>query len=99
MPRALTSCSRARASRCCASWPISWGSGSAWRPRTFRIPPLWTGWWTGGGGRWRADRHPVANAGITKDGLLLRMKDEDWEQVIRVNLESYFRLSRAALRA
>ena len=38
----------------------------------------------------------VANAGITKDGLLLRMKDEDWEQVIRVNLESYFRLSRAA---
>ena len=40
----------------------------------------------------------VANAGITRDGLLLRMKDEDWEQVIRVNLESYFRLSRAALR-
>jgi 3-oxoacyl-[acyl-carrier protein] reductase len=29
---------------------------------------------------------------------MLRMKDEDWEQVIRVNLESYFRLSRAALR-
>ena len=40
----------------------------------------------------------VANAGITKDGLLMRMKDEDWEQVIKVNLESYFRLSRAALR-
>ncbi len=40
----------------------------------------------------------VANAGITRDGLLMRMKDEDWEQVIRVNLESYFRLSRAALR-
>ena len=40
----------------------------------------------------------VANAGITKDGLLMRMKDEDWEQVIRVNLESYFRLSRAAMR-
>jgi 3-oxoacyl-[acyl-carrier protein] reductase len=38
----------------------------------------------------------VANAGITKDGLLMRMKDEDWESVIRVNLESYFRLSRAA---
>jgi 3-oxoacyl-[acyl-carrier protein] reductase len=38
----------------------------------------------------------VANAGITKDGLLLRMKDEDWEQVIKVNLESYFRLCRAA---
>ena len=40
----------------------------------------------------------VANAGITKDGLLLRMKDEDWEQVIKVNLESYFRLSRAVLK-
>jgi 3-oxoacyl-[acyl-carrier protein] reductase len=40
----------------------------------------------------------VANAGITKDQLLMRMKDEDWDQVIRINLESYFRLSRAALR-
>ena len=40
----------------------------------------------------------VANAGITRDGLMLRMKDEDWEQVIKVNLESYYRLSRAALR-
>jgi 3-oxoacyl-[acyl-carrier protein] reductase len=40
----------------------------------------------------------VANAGITKDGLLLRMKDEDFQSVLRVNLESYFRLSRAALR-
>ena len=40
----------------------------------------------------------VANAGVTRDGLLLRMKDEDWETVLRVNLESYFRLSRAALR-
>jgi 3-oxoacyl-[acyl-carrier protein] reductase len=40
----------------------------------------------------------VANAGITRDGLLMRMKDEDWEAVIRVNLESYFRLARSALR-
>ncbi|CAN7312582.1 3-oxoacyl-[acyl-carrier-protein] reductase [Phenylobacterium sp. LjRoot219] len=40
----------------------------------------------------------VANAGITKDGLLMRMKDDDWEQVIKVNLESYFRLSRAAMK-
>ena len=40
----------------------------------------------------------VANAGITRDGLLLRMKDEDWDKVIRVNLEAYFRLSRAALK-
>ena len=40
----------------------------------------------------------VANAGITRDGLLMRMKDEDWEAVLKVNLESYFRLSRAAMR-
>ena len=40
----------------------------------------------------------VANAGITRDGLLMRMKDEDWEQVLKVNLESYFRLSRSAMR-
>ena len=40
----------------------------------------------------------VANAGITRDGLLLRMKDEDWSEVLKVNLESYFRLSRAAMR-
>ena len=40
----------------------------------------------------------VANAGITKDGLLLRMKDEDWIEVLKVNLESYFRLSRAAVK-
>ncbi len=40
----------------------------------------------------------VANAGITKDGLLLRMKDEDFQQVLKVNLESYFRLARAALK-
>ena len=40
----------------------------------------------------------VSNAGVTKDGLLLRMKDEDWTVVQKVNLEAYFRLSRAALR-
>ena len=40
----------------------------------------------------------VANAGVTRDGLLLRMKDDDWSTVMKVNLESYFRLSRAALR-
>ena len=40
----------------------------------------------------------VSNAGVTRDGLVLRMKDEDWEQVLRVNLESYFRLARSALR-
>jgi 3-oxoacyl-[acyl-carrier protein] reductase len=40
----------------------------------------------------------VNNAGITRDGLFMRMKDEDWETVISVNLTSAFRLSRAALR-
>jgi 3-oxoacyl-[acyl-carrier protein] reductase len=40
----------------------------------------------------------VANAGITKDGLLLRLKDDDWDAVLKVNLESYFRLSRAAIK-
>lgn len=40
----------------------------------------------------------IANAGITKDGLLLRMKDDDFQNVLKINLESYFRLSRAALR-
>ncbi len=40
----------------------------------------------------------MSNAGLTRDGLLMRMKDEDWETVIRVNLEAYFRVSRAALR-
>ena len=40
----------------------------------------------------------VANAGVTRDGLLVRMKDDDWQTVQKVNLEAYFRLSRAALR-
>ena len=40
----------------------------------------------------------VSNAGLTRDGRLMRMKDEDWDTVIRVNLEAYFRLSRAAMR-
>ena len=40
----------------------------------------------------------VANAGITRDGLLMRMKQEDWDLVQKVNLESYFRLSKACLR-
>lgn len=38
----------------------------------------------------------VCNAGITKDGLLMRMKDEDWQSVIDVNLTSTFKLIRAA---
>ena len=40
----------------------------------------------------------VSNAGLTRDGLLMRMKDEDWESVLNVNLGAYFRLARAAMR-
>ncbi len=40
----------------------------------------------------------VNNAGITRDGLAMRMKDEDWETVLNVNLTSAFRLSRAVMR-
>lgn len=40
----------------------------------------------------------VNNAGITKDGLAMRMKDEDWASVIDVNLTASFRLARAAMR-
>src|SRR5437763_3888890 len=40
----------------------------------------------------------VNNAGVTRDNLLMRMKDEEFEQVIRINLEAAFRLMRAAAR-
>ena len=40
----------------------------------------------------------VNNAGVTRDNLAMRMKDEEWDQVIRVNLEAAFRLCRAAAR-
>jgi 3-oxoacyl-[acyl-carrier protein] reductase len=40
----------------------------------------------------------VNNAGITRDGLLMRMKDEDWDAIIQTNLTSVFRLSKAVLR-
>ena len=40
----------------------------------------------------------VANAGITKDNLFVSLKDDDWEQVINVNLTSTFRLARAAVK-
>ncbi len=38
----------------------------------------------------------VNNAGITRDGLMVRMSDEDWNDVLNTNLQSVFRLSRAA---
>ena len=40
----------------------------------------------------------VNNAGITRDNLLIRMRDEEWDDVLAVNLTAAFRLSRAALR-
>lgn len=40
----------------------------------------------------------VNNAGITKDGLLMRMKDEDWASVIDTNLTAVYRMSRRAVR-
>jgi 3-oxoacyl-[acyl-carrier protein] reductase len=40
----------------------------------------------------------VNNAGMTRDGLFMRMKDEDWDAVLLVNLTAVFRLTRAALR-
>jgi 3-oxoacyl-[acyl-carrier protein] reductase len=40
----------------------------------------------------------VNNAGITRDGLAMRMKDDDWAQVIDVNLTAAFRLARAGMR-
>ena len=38
----------------------------------------------------------VNNAGVTRDNLIMRMKDEEWMDVIRINLEANFRLARAA---
>jgi 3-oxoacyl-[acyl-carrier protein] reductase len=40
----------------------------------------------------------VANAGVTRDNLLVQLRDEDWEQVMAINLSATFRLSRAAIR-
>lgn len=40
----------------------------------------------------------VNNAGITRDGLAMRMKDEDWETVLQVNLTAVFRLIRSSLK-
>lgn len=41
----------------------------------------------------------VNNAGITRDNLLMRMKDEEWDDIINTNLTSVFRMSKAVLRA
>ncbi len=40
----------------------------------------------------------VNNAGITRDNIFMRMKDEEWDQVLEVNLTSVFRITRAAIK-
>jgi 3-oxoacyl-[acyl-carrier protein] reductase len=40
----------------------------------------------------------VANAGVTRDNLLVQLRDEDWDQVIAINMTATFRLTRAAVR-
>jgi 3-oxoacyl-[acyl-carrier protein] reductase len=40
----------------------------------------------------------VANAGVTRDNLLVQLRDEDWDQVIGINLSATFKLTRAAVR-
>ena len=40
----------------------------------------------------------VANAGVTRDNLFVQMRDEDWDQVLNVNLTATFRLARAAVK-
>jgi 3-oxoacyl-[acyl-carrier protein] reductase len=42
--------------------------------------------------------HLVNNAGITRDGLLMRMREEDWDAVLRVNLKGTFNFSKAVIR-
>lgn len=41
----------------------------------------------------------VSNAGLTRDGLMMRMKDEDWDQVIQVNLTAAFKLCREVIKS
>ncbi len=40
----------------------------------------------------------ITNAGVTRDNLLVQLRDEDWDQVIAINLSATFRLARAAVR-
>ena len=47
---------------------------------------------------WGAPTVLVNNAGITRDNLLMRMKDDEWDDIINTNLTSVFRMSKAVLR-
>lgn len=51
------------------------------------------------GGEYGAPSVAVNNAGITRDNLLLRMKEEEWDSVLDTDLKSVYRVSRACLRA
>ena len=62
------------------------------------MPAATEGWWARRRRRWAKLDILVNNAGITRDMLALRMKDEDWQAVLDVNLTAGFRLARAALR-
>jgi 3-oxoacyl-[acyl-carrier protein] reductase len=48
---------------------------------------------------WGAPSILVNNAGITRDNLLMRMKDEEWDAILDTNLKSIFRMSKAVVRA
>jgi 3-oxoacyl-[acyl-carrier protein] reductase len=48
---------------------------------------------------WGAPTILVNNAGITRDNLLMRMKDEEWDEIMDTNLKSIFRMSKAVLRS
>jgi len=48
---------------------------------------------------WGAPSILVNNAGITRDNLLMRMKDEEWDTILDTNLKSIYRMSKAVLRA
>ncbi len=49
-------------------------------------------------GKYGAPTILINNAGITRDNLLMRMKDDEWEEIISTNLSSVYRLSKAVLR-
>ena len=48
--------------------------------------------------RWGAPTVLINNAGITRDNLLIRMKDEEWDAILDTNLKAVFRMSKAVLR-
>ena len=50
-------------------------------------------------GKYGAPSILINNAGITRDNLLMRMKDEEWDAILQTNLTSVYRLSKACLRA